>query len=151
MCWSAPIAYAHARGIPPGRLIASPPPLGIPDVAAADLDYGALYDLRYALEALQACYPGTVVPDCVTEAVRQGTGVRPRKLWHYSVAPGGGELGTAAAQLGIGDQIGKHSALTWDDLKSQGLVSVGICGAPPQGYWHDLTKQEFGDIFKPWP
>jgi len=137
-------AYAAPHG--PGheaRLIASPP--HAPNVADADLDYGVLHDLRHALEALEAYYPHTVPPRVIA-ALGQDTGARPRKLWHYPAALGStGELGIA--HFGIRAQVQQYAALTWQQLIAQNLVSVGIQGAPAQGYWRGLTPAQLRHIF----
>jgi hypothetical protein len=140
-------AYADAHCVSRDRLIAATPRTQ-DTIAAADLDYGVLHDLRYALEALGAYYPG-VVPSSVLAALQQGTGARPRKVWHYDEE--GGHLGLAAPEFRICDQIERYEDLTWGQLQSFGLVSVEIRRVPPWGYWQGLSPGEFADIFAPLP
>jgi hypothetical protein len=138
--------YATARGLPDAtRLVASPPTSA--NVAGADLDYGVLYDLRYALEALEAYHPGTVDP-AMLAAVQGGTGVRPRQLWNYPTTAGNvGEVAFASAGFGIWDQVNLLPPQTWRDLQTSGRITVQLSGLPPEGYWSGLTQSQFATVF----
>ncbi len=138
--------YAQACQVPVGRLIG-------PD---ADLEYGVLYELRYALEALEACHPHATIPGSIMDLARTtGTGGRPRKIWGYPdpewqdryglEGSGGGKLGRA--QISIAEQIRRYAHLGGLGLFARRLVTTDIADAPPHGPWNQCTAQQLEDIF----
>lgn len=131
------------------------------EVYEAERSYGALYDLRHALEAVTA-FDSEAVPAWVLDEVSgTGTGTARRKLFSYTgvdkgdqVAPPGsvGCLGLARADFTIVEQIRvfeRDPNTTWAEL-TQGAhprVQEIRTEAPPHGPWHDCTEADLAAIF----
>lgn len=138
---------------------------GSRQVEAAERSYGALYDLRHALEAV-ALYDESAVPGWVLDHVRRtGTGAADRKVYWYpdvhrgdQVAPPGseGSLGIARPGFTIAQQLLRFEAnpdLTWADLTGppNAVVQEIRTGAPPHGPWAGCEEDDLPVIFAPVP
>lgn len=124
----------------------------------AHLEYGVLYDLRYALEALAAYGHASGYQTNwadLMHRVQAGTGELPRRIWGYVDAKRGkyipprasrGVVGTA--DIGIREQIDNHGLDSYQDLETAGLVHTVISDAPPHGPWDRCKKEWVKDIFE---
>jgi hypothetical protein len=121
------------------------------------LQYGVLYELRHALDAL-AAYGQTAGYQtdwaAVMARVQAGTGQFQRKIWGYAAARGGkyippdasrGTVGTV--DFGIQEQIEQYGGYGYEDFESNGLVHTVISNAPPHGPWVGSTQAQVDDIF----
>jgi len=125
--------YANGQGINPALLIAPPGAVG-----AADLDYGVLYDLRHAMDALAHRY-GVGLPAAVIAAIGTGTGVRPRKIWDDT-----GRLGTAG--FSVHHQLTTYPGLSASALLNAGHAHTAAAGLPLRGYWSLCTPADLARI-----
>jgi hypothetical protein len=130
-----------APPVPPSRLVT----VG-GSVAGADLDYGVLYDLRHALEALEGQHPGTVPPGVLAHVQNTGTGVRRRKIWDST-----GRLGIAGFTILQQMTDPRYAGLSAADLFTHGLVHADIQSAPAHGYWSLCSAADFRRIWAPPP
>ena len=142
--WPVPAAITTPIQ-PPGHAVGRFVPRALPARACHVLAR------RTCLDTPQGTDP--VLPKAPALRSRPLCAARPRKLWHYPATPGNvGELGVARPEFGIHQQIGAaRMGLTWPELQNLQRAKVAITGAPPKGYWHDLTPAEFRAIFQRLP
>jgi len=121
-----------------------------------ELGLGVLYDMRYAFEALEDFYPGTV-PQSFLQGVRTGSGLLRRKIIGYRDSRWVARYGLEGANTGMGgfasfsirEQIEKYPDLRGTDFFDQGIVTPVITDLPPHGLPVKMTEKMIQQIFAP--
>jgi hypothetical protein len=122
----------------------------------ASFGAGILYETRYAFEAVEDFYPGTI-PQSVLQGVRTGTGQRSRKIWGYADLDYSVRYGMPQAPAGVAgeapftirQQIEQYGDLSGADFFTQNIVTPAISNLPPFGKWTFCEPDTLDRLFAP--